>query len=126
MDVWSGNHPFYQGSGVSNQAQEGRVSAFNKRFAVSLPCRVSNQLTRRTVASLREAAGLLQRVTGLKVPVITNADHISVLLAAGTRGYIRQSGGKHWHNAQVRGQVQAKEGQGQEMSQAVGSLGISC
>lgn len=33
VDVWSGNHPFYQGSGVSNQAQEGRVSAFNKRFA---------------------------------------------------------------------------------------------
>ena len=34
VEVWSGNHPFYQGSSGANAHVEGRVSAFNKRFQV--------------------------------------------------------------------------------------------
>lgn len=40
MDIWSGNHPFFQGSNNSVVLDEGRVNKFNKRFAglhASLP-----------------------------------------------------------------------------------------
>lgn len=33
VDVWSGNHPFYLGSGGSLITDEGMVSRFKKRFA---------------------------------------------------------------------------------------------
>ena len=33
MDIWSGNHPFFQGSNNSVVLDEGRVNKFNKRFA---------------------------------------------------------------------------------------------
>lgn len=33
VDIWSGNHPFFQGSNNSVVLDEGRVNKFNKRFA---------------------------------------------------------------------------------------------
>ncbi|KAL3159067.1 hypothetical protein ABBQ32_011065 [Trebouxia sp. C0010 RCD-2024] len=33
VDIWSGNHPFFQGSNNSVILDEGRVNKFNKRFA---------------------------------------------------------------------------------------------
>ena len=33
VDIWSGNHPFFQGSSNSVILDEGRVNKFNKRFA---------------------------------------------------------------------------------------------
>lgn len=33
VDVWSGNHPFFKGSGEQLILDEGRVNKFNKRFA---------------------------------------------------------------------------------------------
>ena len=34
VDIWSGNHPFYQGANSNVQAPEGRVQQWNKRFQV--------------------------------------------------------------------------------------------
>ena len=33
VDIWSGNHPFFQGSGNSVITDEGRVNRFQRRFA---------------------------------------------------------------------------------------------
>ncbi|KAK9807131.1 hypothetical protein WJX73_009077 [Symbiochloris irregularis] len=33
VDIWSGNHPFYQGANAGSKAPEGRVQQWNKRFA---------------------------------------------------------------------------------------------
>jgi hypothetical protein len=33
VDVWSGNHPFYQGAKSTIVVDDGRVSRFNKQFA---------------------------------------------------------------------------------------------
>jgi large subunit ribosomal protein L31 len=33
VDIWSGNHPFYQGMGTSVVTDEGRVNRFKRRFA---------------------------------------------------------------------------------------------
>lgn len=33
MDIWSGNHPFYQGVTSSVVTDEGRVNRFKRRFA---------------------------------------------------------------------------------------------
>ena len=33
MDVWSGNHPFFQGNQSTVLVDEGRVNRFNRRYA---------------------------------------------------------------------------------------------
>ena len=33
VDIWSGNHPFFQGSNSTVMLDEGRVNKFNRRFA---------------------------------------------------------------------------------------------
>ena len=33
VDVWSGNHPFYQGATTTMVVDEGRVNRFKRRFA---------------------------------------------------------------------------------------------
>lgn len=33
VDVWSGNHPFYQGATATVVVDEGRVNRFKRRFA---------------------------------------------------------------------------------------------
>lgn len=33
VDIWSGNHPFYQGVTSSVVTDEGRVNRFKRRFA---------------------------------------------------------------------------------------------
>ena len=33
VDVWSGNHPFYQGAKSTIVLDDGRVSRFNKQYA---------------------------------------------------------------------------------------------
>lgn len=33
MDIWSGNHPFFQGVTTSVVTDEGRVNRFKRRFA---------------------------------------------------------------------------------------------
>merc|ERR1711924_112843 len=33
VDIWSGNHPFFQGAGNIVVADEGQVNRFKKRFA---------------------------------------------------------------------------------------------
>lgn len=37
MDVWSGNHPFFQGNQSTVLVDEGRVNRFNRRYAGGLP-----------------------------------------------------------------------------------------
>lgn len=32
VDIWSGNHPFFQGSNAAVLMDEGRVNRFNRRF----------------------------------------------------------------------------------------------
>ena len=51
VDIWSGNHPFFQGSNNSVILDEGRVNKFNKRFAGHLlrllsfpPCCISSRM----------------------------------------------------------------------------------
>lgn len=34
VEIWSGNHPFYQGADNVQMKEEGRVAAFNRRYAV--------------------------------------------------------------------------------------------
>ena len=34
VEIWSGNHPFYQGEGNVQLKEDSRVAAFNKRYAV--------------------------------------------------------------------------------------------
>lgn len=36
VDIWSGNHPFFQGKTNTLVLDEGRVNRFNKRFAGGL------------------------------------------------------------------------------------------
>jgi len=33
VDIWSGNHPFFQGSNSTVMLDEGRVNKFNRRFS---------------------------------------------------------------------------------------------
>ena len=33
VDIWSGNHPFFQGSNSTVMLDEGRVNRFNRRFS---------------------------------------------------------------------------------------------
>ena len=33
VDVWSGNHPFFQGNQSTVLVDEGRVNRFNRRYA---------------------------------------------------------------------------------------------
>ena len=33
VDVWSGNHPFYQGNKTTMVVEDGRVNRFNKMYA---------------------------------------------------------------------------------------------
>ena len=38
VEIWSGNHPFYQGADNVSLKEEGRVAAFNRKYMVrSLP-----------------------------------------------------------------------------------------
>eukprot|EP00891_Asterochloris_glomerata_P006532 jgi/Astpho2/6532/e_gw1.00099.51.1_t len=37
VDVWSGNHPFFQGNQSTVLVDEGRVNRFNRRYAGGLP-----------------------------------------------------------------------------------------
>ena len=34
VEIWSGNHPFYQGADNVALKEEGRVAAFNRKYAV--------------------------------------------------------------------------------------------
>lgn len=38
VDIWSGNHPFFQGSNATVMLDEGRVNRFNRRFTGIQPC----------------------------------------------------------------------------------------
>ena len=40
VDIWSGNHPFFQGSNSTVMLDEGRVNKFNRRFAGLWFCNV--------------------------------------------------------------------------------------
>ena len=37
VDVWSGNHPFFQGNQSTVLVDEGRVNRFNRRYAGGFP-----------------------------------------------------------------------------------------
>ena len=60
VDVWSGNHPFYQGNKTSVVIEDGRVNRFNKARAPRAACFSSAVLradARRVAADVRGSGG---------------------------------------------------------------------
>jgi large subunit ribosomal protein L31 len=55
VDVWSGNHPFYQGNKNTMVLDDGRVSRFNKMYA-DLSDTLGNVATIKNTAAPTEAA----------------------------------------------------------------------
>ena len=50
VDVWSGNHPFYQGNKSTMVLEDGRVNRFNKMYA-DLSDTLGNVATIKTTAA---------------------------------------------------------------------------
>ena len=54
VDIWSGNHPFFQGSNNSVVLDEGRVNKFNKRFSGARAALFSTLTLQEIVSVARE------------------------------------------------------------------------
>ena len=52
VDIWSGNHPFFQGSNATLMLDEGRVNRFNRRFEGIHFGQCSNHVLAQSFASL--------------------------------------------------------------------------
>ena len=68
VDIWSGNHPFFQGSNSTVMLDEGRVNKFNRRFSgIPLLCGSAMGTHSRTTTSNVEFVSFLESRSQLKL-----------------------------------------------------------